>query len=121
MDFAGKEQRGHGLGLSAILPPAWSERLNETPLPGQGNANEPLLRISIDLPKLRENLSLMWGRRLSAHEVHDFLSRAGFREDPSGSDYWLAADSLLMRLDPSEVISAEPLRLPRSRRRPSRN
>ena len=81
---------------------------------------EPLLRVTINLRKLRENLSQAWRRRLSPQEVRDYLTRAGFREDAGGAA-WLAGDSLLMRLDPSEVISAEPDAPREGRAEPSRN
>ena len=74
-----------------------------------GATAQPLLRVRVDLLKLRENLSAEWRRRLSSREVFDFLTRAGFREAPDGGE-WLAPEPVLMRLDPSEVVSAEPLR-----------
>lgn len=62
--------------------------------------------VNVDLDKLHGNLSRAWRQRLTVQDTHDFLLRAGFRPVRGG---WLAAEHRLMLLDPSEVISADPI------------
>jgi hypothetical protein len=60
--------------------------------------------ITIDLPKLRANLSREDGRDLAESEVLSWLSDAGFTRVESG---WTVREPDLGQLDPSEVIAAE--------------
>ena len=66
-------------------------------------------RITINLPALRANLSREDGRNISDDEVHKWLLDAGFK--PIGSS-WTVTESDLGQLDPSEVLSAEPVEEP---------
>ncbi len=64
------------------------------------------LLVKLDVRRLHRNLRLSWGRPLRDSDVHDFLAHAGFRQVPDG---WIAVERSLMLLDPSEVISSEPV------------
>lgn len=67
---------------------------------------QPRMLVKIDLHLLRENLSATWRHRPTEQEVLDFLASAGFVRSPDG---WLGREEGLMRLDPSEVLSVEPI------------
>jgi hypothetical protein len=64
------------------------------------------LLVKVDVRRLHANLRLSWGRPLRDSEVGEFLAQAGFRRVADG---WIALERCLMALDPSEVISSEPV------------
>ena len=64
------------------------------------------VKVKIDLLILRENLSAADQRPVSDEAVRQFLIDSGFI--PEG-DYWIVEEKDLGQLDPSEVLSAEPL------------
>lgn len=60
--------------------------------------------VNIDVEKLRGNLARTDQRNVSADEVRQFLTDAGFQQTDRG---WLVSEENLGQLDPSEVLSAE--------------
>jgi hypothetical protein len=62
-------------------------------------------RITIDLPRLRENMSRQEGRALSDTEIRQWLQDAGFA--PAIDETWIIDEPDLGQLDPSEVQSVE--------------
>ena len=91
------------------LPPLGMGETDRLAARGAETPPPPLLRVRVDLVRLRENLSTAWRRRLSSREVVEFLTRAGFSGSDDGA-VWLAPEPVLMRLDPSEVVWAEAVR-----------
>jgi hypothetical protein len=63
-----------------------------------------MLRIRIDLSKLRQNLSTAQRHELSTLEVRQWLAQAGFTPK---KDAWLVDDTNLGRLKPDEITSVE--------------
>jgi hypothetical protein len=63
-------------------------------------------RVQIDRGRLLTNLAREDGRQWTDAELDLWLIDAGFR----GADHvWLVAEEDLSHLDPSEVVSAEPV------------
>lgn len=63
-----------------------------------------IFKITINLERLRENLSRQEGRPLSEAEVLQWLEDAGCRRSDA---HWEVHEADLGQLDPGEVISAE--------------
>lgn len=64
------------------------------------------LRIRLNWPRLRENLSREEARAVDDEAVRRWLTDAGFTRDP-GTNAWLVDEPDLGHLGPSEVISVE--------------
>ena len=64
------------------------------------------LRVRLNLPRLTEHLSREEKRALSVEEVNQWLEDAGFVKTNGG---WEVDEPNLGHLDPSEVISVEPV------------
>ncbi len=63
-----------------------------------------VLRIQIDLPTLRRNLSTADRREISTCEVRAWLTSAGFTPD---HDAWIVREADLGHLQPDEVTSVD--------------
>src|SRR4051794_28073716 len=93
--------------ISLHAPPADHE--GPRGLTCAGAAAPTRLLVRIDLKALHANLAATWRRPPTHPEVRDFLAAAGFVPAAEG---WTATEESLMRLDPSEILSAEPLAAP---------
>ena len=65
-----------------------------------------VFRVRIDREKVLANLSREDGRPWTGAELDQWLLDAGFERYNDG---WLVAEENLGHLDPSEVLSAEPI------------
>ncbi len=63
------------------------------------------LRIRINWPRLRTNMSKQEGRAMSEDELRQWLTDAGFIREPD--DAWVVNEPDLGHLDPTEVVSIE--------------
>ena len=64
------------------------------------------VRLKVNMPVLIENLSREERGAVRENDVVRWLKDAGFT---ASGDAWLVAEANLGHLDPSEVISAEPI------------
>lgn len=92
--------------ISLHAPPASADECGRGLTEAGGAAPAARLLVKIDLKALHANLAATWRRPPTPHEVRDFLAAAGFVPAANG---WTATEESLMRLDPSEVLSAEPV------------
>jgi hypothetical protein len=93
--------------ISLHAPPAADEWARGLTARAESAAASPArLLVKIDLKALHANLAATWRRPPSHQEVRDFLAAAGFVPVADG---WTATEESLMRLDPSEILSAEPV------------
>jgi len=70
-----------------------------------GNAVQKFL-VTLNLPKIRMQLSTADGVAYSDHDVRKWLQDAGFK--PQG-EKWIVSDADLGHVDPSEVVDISPL------------
>ena len=74
---------------------------------GAQNASVRRFRVEIDLAKVSEHMSREEGRPVSTDEIRQLLKDARFK--PIDVKHWSVAEPDIGILDPSEVISIEPI------------
>jgi hypothetical protein len=74
----------------------------------------PRFRVKLNIPAVVRHLSREEGRSISEDEVFTWLQEAGFTRDAANPELWIVSEADLGQVDPSEVLSLNPIDEPDS-------
>ena len=105
---AGRDRQGHLSVRAGTSPPQAAPAAFGT-TSGLGGAIMPRFRVKLDIPAIARHLSREEGRDIHQDEIHTWLQEAGFIQDPANSDLWIVSEADLGQVNPSEVLSLDPM------------